>query len=87
MPKKTKIYMRCVRYYSKKKDIYGLTICGVRNSGWKYDYHVIEDFSPNLDLTKRKTVYRGTLTECRQFLKERFAGKKRDFPEERRKFW
>ena len=84
---KKKIYKKGVRYYSTKKGIYGLTICGVRNSGWKYDFHVLEDFSPNLDMLKRKTVYRGTLTECRQFLKDRFKGKKRDFPPERQKFW
>ena len=86
MPQK-KIYKKGVRYYSTKKGIHGLTICGVRNSGWKYDFRVLEDFSPNLDMTKRKTVYRGTLTECRQFLKDRFKGKKRDFPLERQKFW
>ena len=83
---KKKIFKRGVRYYSTKKRIHGLTIRGVRNSGFNYDYSVVEDFSPSLDWDKRKVVYRGTLTECRQFLKDRFSGKKRDFPPERQRY-
>lgn len=82
----SKVYKRGIRYYSTKKGIHGLTIQGVRNSGWKYDYSVCEDFSSDLDFTKRKVVYRGNLTECRQYLKDRFAGKKRDYPTERRRY-
>ncbi len=82
---KSKIYKKGIRYYSSKKGIFGLRIQGVRNSGWKYDYCVVEDFAPDRDFTKRQVVYRGNLTECREYLKDRFKGKKRDFPKERQR--
>ena len=82
-----KLPRKNIRYYSKEKGIHGLTIVGTRNSGWKYDYSVVEDFSPDRDFRKRKIVYQGNLREFRDFVKDRFDGKKRDFPEERRKFF
>lgn len=75
MPK-SKIFKKNVRYYSDKQGIYGLTIRGIRNSGFAHDYVVVEDLSRNFDLGKRKVVNRGNLSDCRQYLKDRFRGKK-----------
>ena len=77
MSEKRKIYKKGVRYYSQKKGIYGLRIGGSKNSGWKHDFYVVEDFSPDLDFMKRKTVFHGTLPECRAYVKGRFGDKKR----------
>lgn len=73
---KSKIFKKNVRYYSTRQGIHGLTIRGIRNSGFSSDYAVVEDLSSNLDLGKRKVVHRGDLTACRQYLKDRFRGKK-----------
>ena len=70
-----KIYKKGVRYYSTKKKIHGLTIF---NDIWKdKDYVVREDTVPFKEWWERKTkvVYKGTLTDCRTYLKERFRGK------------
>lgn len=71
---KTKIYKKGVRYYSNKKGIFGLTLGGTRNSGWKDDFYVREDMSSDHDPFKRKIVCRGTITECRAYMKKRFWG-------------
>lgn len=56
-----------VRYYSKKNDVYGLTI----RRSWYGNYCVIEDTTPDLDMFKRKTVFRGNLAESRDYVKKR----------------
>ena len=73
----TKIYKKGVRYYSKKKGIFGLRLYGNRNAGWDKNFGVVEDFSSDLDPFKRKTVFKGTLTECRNYMKKRFSGAKK----------
>ena len=70
-----KIYKKGVRYYSEKKKIHGLWLGGSRNSGWKTDFYVVEDMSPDRNPFKRKVVYNGTLTECRDYMKKRFGRK------------
>ena len=61
-----------VRYYSKKKDIHGLTIRG----SWNGNYCVIEDTTPDLDMFKRKTVFKGSLAESRDYVKKRLNSSK-----------
>ena len=73
---KSKIFKKNVRYYSTRQGIHGLTIRGFRNSPLSYDYAVVEDLSSDLDFRKRKVVHTGDLTACRQYLKDRFRGKK-----------
>ena len=51
-----KIYKKGVRYYSEKKKIHGLWLGGSRNSGWKTDFYVVEDMSPDRNPFKRKVV-------------------------------
>lgn len=70
----SKIYKKGIRYYSKKKGIFGLTLGGCRNSGWKHDFYVIEDMSTDHNCLNRKTVFHGTITECRAYMKKRFKG-------------
>ena len=65
------IYKIGVRYVSKKKNISGLRISGVRNSGFAHDYSVIES-SPDGDWNKSKIVHKGTLNSCRSYIKGRF---------------
>ena len=71
----SKVYKKGVRYYSKEKDIHGLRLGGCKNSGWKDDFYVVEDLSPDRDFMKRKVVFKGTLTECRNYMKKRFGRK------------
>ena len=76
-----KVYKKGVRYYSEKKGILGLTLCGTRNSGWKNDYYVRERMinepltAKNL-FTRSKVVFEGTLSECRAYMARRFGHKK-----------
>ena len=73
-----KIYRKGVRYYSEKKGILGLTLGGIRNSGWKDDYYVLERMTNEPLLrsnvsSQSKIVYKGTLSECRAYMKGRFG--------------
>jgi hypothetical protein len=72
-----KIYKKGVRYYSKKKGIVGLILGGVRNSGWNSDYYVVERFDSDKDkrgVSTSKIVCKGTITECRNYMRKRFRG-------------
>ena len=60
-----------VTYSNLEKGIYGLTITRFYRINWDYDYRVVEDTTPDLDWRDRKTVYRGSLTNCRQYVYER----------------
>lgn len=76
---KKKIYKVGITYYNKKKGIHGLYIGRPAHKSWgpKYStYCVIEDMSPDKNWWERKTVYRGSLGDCRQYLYDRFKGKK-----------
>lgn len=69
---KGKIYKKGVRYYSTKKNIHGLTIS---NDIWKDKAYVVrEDTVPFNEWWERKTkvVHKGSLSECRSYLKQRF---------------
>ena len=65
-----------MNYIFLNQGIYGLKIRAVRNSHFADDYVVIEDLSRHLDLGKTKVVNRGNLSDCRQYLEDRFRGKK-----------
>lgn len=70
-----KLYKVGVRYYSPKKNIYGLEIYRpiFREFGGKYEkYSVYEDTSSNKYYWDRKRVFDGTLGECRNYLRKRF---------------
>ena len=71
MPK-VKIFKKGINYVSKKKGIHGLSLQGTRNSGWATDYCVVECMTAYKDPFKRKVVYKGTITECRAYMKGRF---------------
>lgn len=69
---KGKIYKKGVRYYSTKKNIYGLTI---GNDFWDDKKYVVrEDKKPFKEWWERETkvVYKGSLTDCRNYLKSKF---------------
>ena len=68
---KSKIYKKGVRYVSQKQG-FGLTLGGVRNSGWSTDFYVVES---SLDRSRSKIVNKGTITECRDYMKRRFGKK------------
>ena len=67
----SKIYKKGVRYTSKLRG-FGLILGGCRNSGWSTDYYVVES---TLDRSQSKIVKKGTLTECRDYMKQRFGRK------------
>lgn len=73
--KDKKLYKVGKRYYSNKKGIYGLEIYTplMKEWGGKYEkYTVKEDISPEHNFWDRKTVFTGTLKECRNYIKNRF---------------
>ena len=72
---KTKIYKKGITYYSTKKNIQGLCIGGNRNSGFTQNFYVVEDNDPKRSLVNRTIPFQGTLPECRDYLKQRFAKK------------
>lgn len=68
----TKVYKKGIWYYSKKKGIHGLMLGGNRNAGWKTNFYVMEASTPDRRYPNRKIVKKGTLTECRQYMRDRF---------------
>ena len=68
---RSKIYKKGIRYKSHSRG-FSLKLGGSRNSGWSTDYYVLE--SP-LDRLDSKIVKKGTLTECRDYMKKRFGRK------------
>ncbi len=71
----SKLYKVGVRYYSTKKNIYGLEIYRplFKDFGPKYQkYSVYEDMSSKRNFWDRKKVFDGSLSDCRAYMKKRF---------------
>lgn len=76
MPK-TKVYKKGVWYYKVKNGFYGLMLGEIRKAGKPQNFCVLETRStPGREHLDRKVVKEGTLTECRNYMKERFDRKK-----------
>lgn len=66
------VFKKGVRYSSEKKGIKSLMLGGSRNSGRKDDFYVMEVVDSKGSFQECKIVKRGTITECRRYMKDRF---------------
>ena len=69
------LFKKNKRYFSRKHNVHGLEIRGCYSKTVPYGYYVVEDLcSPVTDtFSQRKIVKKGTLRECRDYMKTRFG--------------